>query len=45
MALLVKVNNLIIRRPAILVYKYLKQFSFDYRDALIETGKKWFNIQ
>jgi hypothetical protein len=40
MTFLVKVNNLLIRRPSIFVYKYLKQLSFDYRDALIDTGKK-----
>jgi hypothetical protein len=40
MALLVKVNNFLIRRPAIVISKYVKQFSIDYRDALIETGKK-----
>jgi hypothetical protein len=40
MAFLVKVNNLVIRRPSIFIYKQTKQFLFDYRDALIETGKK-----
>jgi len=40
MASLVKLNNLLIRRPSLVIYKYVKQFSFDYRDALIETGKK-----
>jgi hypothetical protein len=40
MALLVKVNNLLIRRPSTFIYKYVKQFSIDYRDAFIETGKK-----
>ncbi|CAF0936900.1 unnamed protein product [Rotaria sp. Silwood1] len=40
MAFLGKANNLLIRRPSIFVYKFLKQLSYDYRDALIETGKK-----
>jgi hypothetical protein len=40
MAFLVKANNLLIRRPSIFAYKILKQLSFDYRDALIDTGKK-----
>jgi hypothetical protein len=40
MASLVKLNNLLIRRPSVFIYKYIKQFSFDYRDALIDTGKK-----
>lgn len=33
-------NTFLIRRPSTFVYKYLRQLSFDYRDALIETGKK-----
>lgn len=40
MALLVKVNNRLIRRPSAVIYKYAKQFASDYRDAFIETGKK-----
>ena len=40
MAFLGKVNNLLVRRPSALAYKYLKQLSFDYRDALVETGRK-----
>ncbi|UJR27234.1 hypothetical protein I4U23_008530 [Adineta vaga] len=40
MAFLGKANNLLIRRPSALVYKYIKQLSSDYRDALIDTGKK-----
>lgn len=33
-------NIFLIRRPSTFVYKYLRQLSSDYRDALIETGKK-----
>ncbi len=40
MAFLAKVNYHLIRRPASSLYRYGKQFSFDYRDALIDTGKK-----
>jgi hypothetical protein len=40
MTFLVKANNLLIRRPSAFVYKYLKQLAFDYRDALIDSGKK-----
>jgi hypothetical protein len=40
MALLVKLNTQLIRRPAKFVYQYAKQFTLDYRDALIESGKK-----
>lgn len=40
MAFLVKANNLFIRRPSKFVYKYAKQLSSDYGDALIDTGKK-----
>ncbi|CAF3573562.1 unnamed protein product [Rotaria sordida] len=40
MAFMGKYSNLLIRRPSIFVYKFFKQLSFDYRDALIETGKK-----
>jgi hypothetical protein len=39
MAFLAKVNNLLLRRPSALAYKYLRQLSLDYRDALIETGR------
>lgn len=35
-----KVANFLVRRPALYLYKYLKQVSFDYRDALIESGRK-----
>lgn len=40
MAFLVKMNSLLLRRPSAFVYKQLKQLSLDYRDALIETGRK-----
>jgi hypothetical protein len=40
MALLVKFNTQLIRRPAKFIYQYAKQFALDYRDALIESGKK-----
>ena len=40
MALLVKFNQQFVRRPAGFVYQRLKQFSLDYRDALLDTGKK-----
>ena len=35
-----KITSLLLRRPAAFVYKQLKQLSFDYRDALLETGRK-----
>lgn len=37
---MVRAKDLLIRRPSIFVYQYLKQLSFDYRDALIDTGRK-----
>ena len=40
MSFLTKMNTFLIRRPSTFAYKYLRQLSFDYRDALIETGKK-----
>ena len=40
MSFLTKMNTFLIRRPSAFAYKYLRQLSFDYRDALIETGKK-----
>ncbi|CAM4886851.1 unnamed protein product [Rotaria socialis] len=40
MAFWVKAKDLLIRRPSIAVYKHLKQLSFDYRDAVIDTGRK-----
>lgn len=40
MAISVKFNQQFVRRPAIFIYQRLKQFSLDYRDALIDTGKK-----
>lgn len=40
MAFLGKANQLLIRRPSAFVYKYAKQLSLDYRDALVDTGKK-----
>jgi hypothetical protein len=40
MASLVKFNSRFVQRPANFIYQYAKRFALDYRDALIESGKK-----
>ena len=40
MSFLTKANHLLLRRPSTFAYQLLKQLAKDYRDALIEAGRK-----
>lgn len=39
MSFLSKVNTHLVRRPSTFLYQYFRRLAFDYRDALIDTGK------